>query len=134
LAALLLAVTPLVEARISYPLPRALQRIWPWRTVLVLVATLLAFLILFYFLVRGFGLENAAIAIVRESTEKSSAPSTSPEVQIDLGLNLSRLGLSGTFWLYCAVFFHVIALAGAGVDLWLERRGERPLPRLEVYW
>jgi hypothetical protein len=129
LAALVLAVTPFLQARITYPLPHALQRIWPWRTVLILVATLLAFLVLFSFLVSGSGLENAVSTMVRKT-----APATSPEEQIKLGLELSRWGLSRTFWLHCAVFFHAVALAGAGLELWLERRGERPLPRLEVYW
>lgn len=132
-AALLLAATPPVLARISYPLPGALQRIWPWHTVLSLVATLLAFLLLLALLVNRPGLENAVIAAVEKGAEKDQAPSRSLEEQIELGLRLSRLGLTRTLWLRCAVLLHAIALAGAGLELWLERRGQRPLPRLEGY-
>ncbi len=133
LAALVLAATPLVQARTSYPLPRAFQKLLPWHAVLVVIATLLAFLILARFLVGGSDFEKAVISIVDKSFEKEPANLT-PEEQIERGLKISRLNLSRTFWLRCAVFFHVIALAGGGVELWLQRRGGRPLPRLEAHY
>jgi hypothetical protein len=132
LAAFALAAAPLVLARIAYPLPRPLQQIWPWRTILVLIATLLAFLILLSFLANGSGFENAVIAIADKGSAKEAAASL--EEAIKHGLALSRLNLSRTFWLHGAVFFHFVALAGVGLELWLERRGARPLPRVEAQW
>ncbi|HLJ96664.1 MAG TPA: hypothetical protein VKU02_26055, partial [Gemmataceae bacterium] len=123
----------LVQAHTPYPLPQSLQKILPWRTLLVLILTLLAFLILLRFLVGGSGFENAVITVALKSPEKEPATPTLEE-QIERGLQISRLNLSRTFWLGCAVLFHIIALVGSGMELGLQRRGERPLPRMEVHW
>jgi hypothetical protein len=133
LASLILAAAPLVQARTAYPFPRAFQQLLPWRTLLIVIATLLAFLILLSFLAGGSGFENAVIAIAEQGSDKEPATLTMEE-RIERGLKLSRLNLSRTFWLDCAVFSHVIALAGAGMELWLQRRGARPLPRIEAHW
>jgi hypothetical protein len=137
LAALVFAAMPVVLDQISYPVPRALQMVWPWRVVFVMAATLLSFLILLAFLVSGSGFEKAVIAIVDKSPEKGLSASTrddSVEQEIERGLKLSRLNLSRTFWLHAAVFCQIVALAGAVLDLWMERRRARPLPRLTAHW
>ena len=138
LAALTLAAAAPVLAHLSYPPPGALQLIWPFRTVLVVVATLLAFLILLTFVVSGSGFENAVIAAVEKSPEKKPfaliKQDQSEQGQIERGLKMSRLNLARTFWLQAAVFAHLLALTGAGLDLWMATRGGRPLPRLEARW
>jgi hypothetical protein len=137
LAALVFAAMPVVLDQISYPVPRGLQLVWPWRAVFVMAATLLSFLILLAFLVSGSGFEKAVIAIVDKSPEKglsASARDDSLEQEIERGVKLSRLNLSRTFWLHAAVFCQIVALAGVVLDLWMERRRARPLPRLEVHW
>ena len=63
-----------------------------------------------------------------------NSTAATPEERIERGLRLDRLNLSRTFWLHCAVVFHLTALASAGLELWLQRRGARPLPRLEMHW
>jgi hypothetical protein len=65
---------------------------------------------------------------------KSASEEQIKQERIKRASELSRLNLSRTFWLHCAVWLHVFALAGAGLELCLERRGARPLPRLEAYW
>jgi hypothetical protein len=133
LTAFLLAAAPLVPARISYPLPRPLQQIWPWRAVLVLIATVLAFLILLSFLTNGSGFENA-VAVIADKSSGAEAGGATLQAQIQHGLALDRLNLSRTLWLHSAVFFQILALFGAGLELWLERRSTRPLPRVELQW
>lgn len=133
LASLLLAAAPVVLARSAYQLPRPLQQIWPWRTVLVLIAVLLTFLILISFLMNGSGFEHAVRAIADERSGSESA-GASLEDQIKRGLALDRLNLSRTFWLQGAVSFHILALVGSGLELWLERRRARPLPRVDLQW
>lgn len=133
LAALVLAVAPHVQARLAYPLPRIIQELLQWRTLLVLIATLLAFFILLRFLLSYSGFEDAVLAAGDRSWEKASATPTH-EKQIKHAIELSRLNLSRTFWLRGSVLFHIVALAGAGLELWLQRRGARSLPRLEVHW
>jgi hypothetical protein len=133
LVALVLAAAPLLQARIAYPLPRPLQRIWPWRALLVLSATLLTFLVLLSFLANGSGFENAVTAIAEKSSG-TQVPAGSLEKQVQRGLALDRLNLSRTYWLHGAVLFHILALAGVGLELWLERRKARPLPRVDLQW
>jgi hypothetical protein len=133
LAALVLAAAPVVQHQTAYPLPQLIQKLLPWRNILVVIATLLAFLILLRFLIGGSDFEKAVIAVIDKSMGKDLTALTQEE-QIERGLKLSRLNLSRTFWLRGAVLFHIVALVGAGCELWLQRRGERPLPRFEVHW
>jgi hypothetical protein len=133
LAALVLAAAPIVQTQTAYPLPQPLQKLLPWRNILVVIATLLAFLILLRFLVGGSDFEKAVIAVIDKSMGKDPSALTQEE-QIERGLRLSRLNLSRAFWLRGAVLFHIIALVGAACELWLQRRGERPPPRFEAHW
>ena len=79
LAALMLAAMPLVRARTSLPLPGAFQKLLPWHAVLVVIATLLAFVILVRFLVGGSDFEKVVITIVAKSFEKEPANLTLEE-------------------------------------------------------
>jgi len=41
----------------------------------------------------------------------------------------------GTIWLSTAVWLHLYALVGLGLEFWLQRRGStRPMPRIDVLW
>ena len=72
-AAFVLGGAPLVVERITRTVPRALQPLWPWRPLLVVLATLLAFLILLSFLVRGSGFEDAVNDIIEKRTQAAVA-------------------------------------------------------------
>src|SRR5262249_18499654 len=99
---------------------------------------LLAFLILVLQSAIGFSLESAAAAQADSSVESERASAKTPEnlekVNIKRGAELGRLSVHRTVWFRLAVLFNLLGVAAAGLELWLERRGSRPLPRLDVHW
>lgn len=138
LLGLVLAITPLVVQHKPLRLPPALETIWPWRTAILTGAIGLATLVLLLQLFLGFGLESGITGMVEKSFSKEiEAEKTSEEqamLDIREGLQLGRFQLHRTVWLDAAVVLQLLALAGAGLEWWLERRRNRPLPRLEVMW
>ncbi len=138
LLALPFAAAPLVLEQASIRIPPVLELIWPWRSALLIGGLALAFLILLLELSTSFSLESHVKNVVNKSLETANEKASTPEEQESLrireGLELGRFQLQRTGWLRWAVFFHLVAIAGAGLELWLEKRGQRPTPRLDVMW
>jgi hypothetical protein len=136
--ALALAVAPLAMTRASLRLPPVLHQIWPWRSALIGLAVLLALLLLIFQLWRGFGLDRAVYSLVDRDFEKESAEAKTQEekeiVEIKRGRKLGEFNLHHTLWFRLAALCQLAALGGVGLERWLERRGDRPLPRIEVHW
>src|SRR5205814_6580654 len=96
-AALVLAAMPPALWMLSQPVPQILQPVWPWRPLLVVIATLLAFLILASFLVRGSGFEQAVHDVIEKrvqsmviTAEKSSEkePANPTHEAIERGMKI----------------------------------------------
>jgi hypothetical protein len=140
LVALALSVASIVSRSLRKPLtlPPAIERIWPWRTALVGALSALALLILLLLFLSGLSLENGVNAIVDQKLSKEAAVAKTGEekqkVQIKYGLELGQYNLHRTSWLWWVVVFQLGAIAGAGLELWLEKRGSRPPPRIEAQW
>jgi hypothetical protein len=138
LAALVLVFSPLVVTHGSVKLPPALQQIWPWRLALLGAVLALTFLILLGQNWIGFGIENAVVAHVDGSLEKEREAAKTPEKQeiynIHRGMAVGRYGLQRTAWYRLAVFLQILTLVGVGLEIWLERRDPRPLPRADFHW
>lgn len=87
-------------------LPPAVQQCLPWRPHIIVSAVLVSFLFLVLLLIAGFG----------------------PEFKE--GVYIFRCN-----WLRLAVFAHLIAGAGAGMEYWLFARGPySPPPRIDITW
>jgi hypothetical protein len=140
LAALALSIASVIwrSAKAPLVLPPTIERIWPWRTALVGALSALAFLILLLLLLSGLGLEKAVTEIVDQGLEKDyAAAQTSEEkqkVNIKRGLELGWYNLHRTGWLTWVIVLQLAAAGGAGLELWLEKRGTRPPPRIELQW
>jgi hypothetical protein len=136
--ALVLAVAPKVLSAASLRVPPALQAYWPWRSALLAAAVLLAFVILLIQLAAGFGLEQALATPVAASleTERGKATTTEERQQVDIkeGLALGRYNLHRTGWLSLAEVLNFLALVGVLLEIWLDKRGARPMPRVEMQW
>ena len=70
----------------------------------------------------------------RTQAAVAAAENRQPKEVIERGMKIGQVNLTRTFWLHGALFCHIVALVSAGLELWLYRRGERPLPRLEFHW
>lgn len=89
-------------------LPASVLPLMPWRSAIVGFAAFLAFVFLGLELVTSFGPERDV------STTTFSYRSS---------------------WLRLAVFFHLLAIVGAGLELWLTmRRDKQPNPKIEIMW
>jgi hypothetical protein len=95
---------------IPLEVPHAVQQLWPRRALILggLAAVTLFFLLLQLLL--GFRIEE-----VHASDAYASF-------------------IYRTNWLRLAVFFQLLAVAGALTDYWLSQRGDRPLPRIDISW
>jgi hypothetical protein len=138
LGALALLIWPIVQARGGVRTPPALEAIAPWRSTLLVVVLLLAFVFLFLQVWRGSGLEDALTAPIDTRLEKDRAAAQNYDektmVEIRRGQLLGSLGLRATAWLYWEVIFLLIVLGGASLELWMEKRPDHPLPHAELSW
>ena len=135
LLALVLILVPLAltPGRVQ-ALPPLVQTLARWRLELSGIVALVAFLLLISQLRMDFGLEAAVTAQVDKNLAGEFAAAKTPGEQvmanIHRGLQLGPFNVRRTLWFHLAVFSQVLLLAGLGLELWLKRRGTRPLPRI----
>ena len=121
--------------------PRAsfLAKVWPHRfPILAGLAVGLVCLLLIQ-TYAGFGLETGLRAMVAgDNAEAWKAAGTGSaarqKVAVKEGLELGQYQLQTTTWLGLALGTHVVAVAAAGLRLWLYRRGPKPVPRAWAEW
>jgi hypothetical protein len=135
LGALVLSFAPAVTSRAALRLPAVLEHVWPWRSALVAGLVLVGFLLLLLQLVVGFGLEKAAHTQVEKDLaadrEKANTPEKLTIVDIRQGLEQARFSVRRTIWFDLAILCQFIALLAVGSELWIEHRGQRPLPQAQ---
>lgn len=110
------AVLPLLPAQ---QLPPALQQVMPWRSAAVAVAAALVFLLLALQLgVLGFGPES----------NENHPIFAHFQLRRDQALHFTK-----TVFVRLALFCHLIAVLGAGLDAWVSMRGpSKPPPRIDI--
>lgn len=137
LVAAVLVVAPIfiVVGRIQ-KYPPIVQTLWQHRQKLLGATALAALIVLICQLSMGLGLETAVQAKADQTLTSELAAAKTPEdhekVNIHRALELSPFNFRHTLWLDLAILCHVLILCGVGLELWLERRGSRPLPRIDA--
>jgi len=137
LIAAILVVAPIfiVASRIQ-KYPPIVETLWRNRLKLLGASALAALVILVFQLSMGFGLEKAAEAKADQTLTNESAAAQTPEdhekVNIHRAMELSPFNFRHTLWLDLAVLCHVLILLGVALEIWLEKRGSRPLPRIDA--
>jgi hypothetical protein len=135
--ALVLAVAELVLPHVRAPLPPAVRRVRDNRLSLLVLFTVLALVFLLLPMGFGFSLEKAAAEAVKAAQPAPAEGATTAqrqEAEVKRGSQLASYALRRTAWLDLAFLALVVATAGAGLELWLTRRGDRPEPYVEVRW
>jgi hypothetical protein len=135
--ALVLATVAFDLKVIPIALPPALQKIWPWRSVVIGAIFFLALLLLFLQMAIGTSLESKVQDAAHKRAEQfgPSKAITDEEVmrqEIREGEFLGAASLRRTFWLRLVVFLNVLLVLGALLQFWLERRGQRPAPHIDL--
>ena len=133
LAAVLLRLLPL-------KLPPALERVRPWRWGIVAAVALLALVFLVIQELSAFPLEARVADETDKALEsrqkKASAPDAAPAVvktfAVERGLRLGQLHRTAA--LNWATWLNALAVVCALLAFRIERRGPRPVPRVDVLW
>jgi len=85
----------------------------------------------------GFGLETATRSLVAdrfaEALQAAETSSAKQKVLVKQGMELGQFAMQTTWWLTLALVLHAVAAVAAGLRLWLQRRGAKPLPRVTVW-
>lgn len=135
---LLLLTLPLAVAAAAVPifgtrLPAPMEAVWPWRAAAVVGLVAGATLLLLLEHTVGFGLEKKVEAIARNpdefKTDELAKKLRTPEHR-----EYAKAAVSYSFFLRLAVLCHLAALASLGLQSWMEKRGARPSPHLDIVW
>jgi hypothetical protein len=138
LAALVLAVVPFVSGKMNIAFPPVVQHLLQWRVQILAATCGVLFLLLLWQTRSGFGLENAATYPIderfKESLNAARTPEDAQQLAIRRGLELGKLNIQHTAWLSLAGFLVIVAAGSALLEMWLARRGGKPLPLVQVHW
>lgn len=113
--------------------------VWPHRIPLLAGLATTAALLLFAQMGRGFGLERAVrqTVVERFADERQKAagnPSALDAIEFKADQEMNRFNLSRTFWLGLVVVAHVVVVLAMLGRAWLDRRGNKPPPRLVLQY
>jgi hypothetical protein len=142
LLTLVVTVGVLVVSLGQVKLPPSLDKLLQLRWTLVAGLNVVTFLFLALQLILGFSLENTYKERVSEELarrekarkeakgEKEAKAESRPKLYLE-AVEMRKLEeLRRTFWLKLAVFLHLLAIVAALVMAWIEKRTNRPPPRL----
>ncbi len=120
--------SPSVRASI----PPWVNKLLPWRPVILGGLCLLAFLFILPYTVVQFPFENKAL----ENSEKvyEGVVKAATELKVVRSELISEAWLQRRGWFGMVVFLNFMAVLAAAADFWLQRRGRRPLPRALLEW
>lgn len=143
-AVLLALVLALASAAFSFgllPVPAGLLSFWGLRSLFIGLLSLAALVLLGIQVYSGFPLEKVAASQVakeveakREATTATGTKNDAAHWAMEEGIRLAGYQLSGTIYLRLVVALAALATIGAFLDFWLMRRGNKPLPRMDLYW
>lgn len=132
-----IAAIDLAEEYITVPIPDAIIHLWPKRRILLAGTSAAIFVLLSLQLMLGLGLESAALAMAENryvAPMESETSESKLKRDIERGVEVSRLGIRRTGWLWLAYLCSASAAIGFGLELGLQRRGDRPDPAMELIW
>lgn len=116
-----------------------LPPIWKWRLAVLGGLAVLAFAVLWFQALQGFGLQKAITTYVQTDVkEKLTAPNQTDaekrEIWVEYGQRSGILPVYQTFWLKLLLVLHAVAVVAVAGRFWLDLRGNKPLPRADVRW
>jgi hypothetical protein len=114
--------------------------VWPWRLLLLGGLAVLAFLMVWFQSMGGFGLQKSLDTLAKaEFKERLNDPNPKENqtrsTYIAIGQEANRYPAHQTFWLKLLLVVHAVAVVGMSARFWLAQRGPaKPLPRADVRW
>jgi hypothetical protein len=130
--AVLLTLAAVLWELMPTALPAALQKFRPWRWGLVTAVTLLALVLLVLQVVSGFPLEGRVVEEAEKLVAARGIPPTDVRAEVMRGQLVGELHrTAAVMWV---TVLNALGALAALLVLWVERRGNRPLPRLDLLW
>jgi hypothetical protein len=118
-----------------------LAKLWPWRKTVITVAGGLAFVFVVIQLSNGFGMERAIRKSVRDNPEIAKAreeatgsPSKEAAVENRVDAEIAKFNLERTWWQDIAVVCLFVAVLAALLSIVLEKRGNKPPPKILLHY
>ena len=116
-----------------------LAKVWPHRLTVLCVLATLAFVLAGIQVSNGFGMERAIRKQVSEEIAEEHRPSTEATAdQAKLGWQIDqkydRYNLERTTWMYLALLFNLLAVLAVILRLGLDRRGNKPPPKILLHY
>ncbi|MBA4192572.1 MAG: hypothetical protein C0467_31780 [Planctomycetaceae bacterium] len=115
--------------------------IWPWRKALIGVLASLALILVTAQLMNGFGMERAIRKMVRENPDLAKAredaagsPAKLAAVENKEDSELAKYNLEETGWRDLALFCNLLAIVTVFLSIPMEKRGDRPPPRIVLHY
>jgi hypothetical protein len=124
---------------IHVQMPPLVQQAWPWRHWIVAGAAFLTFLFLAIQIMVRFPLESALVGRMEKvydarRVDPNLNDAARRQLDIEEAQEIARLGLRRTWSLRLVFCLELIAVIAALLDGWLERRGKRPYPQIQIMW
>jgi hypothetical protein len=118
-----------------------LAKLWPWRKSLIAGLAGLAFLLMFAQVSRGFGMERAIRKMVRENPEIAKLREEAGASVARLAVvenkedqELAKYNLEVTSWQRLGLTCNFLAPLLAVLSIGLERRGDKPPPKILLHF
>ena len=116
-----------------------LAGIWKWRKLAILVFAASAFALAFTQVLHGFGLERAVHTAVSEQFAKERADTKGDRTKLALvqyreEQEYAKYSLERTTWLYVGLTCNLLAVFAMLMHTALDRRGDKPPPRLVLQY
>jgi len=131
-----LGSTLVAKKVIPMEVPAGLAPFWAFRGLFIGALALAAFFFLVLQIFMGFSLEykaaTAAKAAATRAVPNPQTPEDNTHIDMEQGRELGKYNLRTTWWFTLTVLLNVLAIFGAMMDFWLERRGPQPPPRFEL--
>lgn len=113
--------------------------VWPYRIPLLAGLATAALLLLLIQTASGFGLERAMRRAVAEQSAEARQKNAGnaaalDEIEFNDDLELARVNLERTTWLYLVILLHLVVVLAMVGRAGLERRGDKPPPRVVVQY
>jgi hypothetical protein len=118
-----------------------LAKVWPWRKTVVAGAAGLALAFVLIQLASGFGMDRAIRKsvrdqpdIVKEREEAAGAPSKEAKVDNRVAAEIARFNIERTWWQDIAIYSLIAAVLAVVLSIVLDRRGNKPPPRVVLHY
>ena len=116
-----------------------LAKVWPHRQTIICGLAGFALVLAFTQVTNGFGMERAirkqvAEAFAEKREKAANSPSEQKTIDWEVEQTYAKFNLERTTWMYLALGFNLLAVLAVVARLILDRRGNKPPPKILLHY